>query len=63
MAGVINATAEIKSKTEGIRVIVVAAIHHLNMKGLKWEEIWDELELSGQPSSSSQEPQREGGRC
>lgn len=56
MAGVINATAGIKSKTERIQVIVIAAVHHLGMEGLKWEEVRDELELSGQLGSSSQEP-------
>lgn len=63
IAGAINATAGIKSKTERIQVIVIAAVHHLGMEGLKWEEVRDELENSGQSSSgggqsssSSQEP-------
>lgn len=56
MSGVINATGGIKSKTERIQVIVIAAVHHLGMEGLKWEEVRDELEVSGQLGSSSQEP-------
>lgn len=46
ITGVINATPGLKSKTERIQVIVKAAIHHLDMKGLKWEEIRDELSES-----------------
>ena len=49
IAGVINATCEIKSKTERIQIIVKAAEHHLGMRGLKWEEVNDELRVqSGQ---------------
>ena len=39
IAGVINATAEVKSKTERIQIITKAAIQHLGMVDLKWEEI------------------------
>lgn len=45
IAGVINATAEVRSKTERIQIIVKAAIHHLDMTGLKWEEVRDELSV------------------
>lgn len=45
IAGVINATYEIKSKTERIQVIVKAAVHHLDMIGLRWEEVRDELSI------------------
>lgn len=45
IAGVINATAEIRSKTERIQIIVKAAIHHLDMAGLKWEEVRAELSV------------------
>lgn len=45
IAGVINATCEIKSKTERIQVIVKAAEHHLDMIGLKWEEVIAELRV------------------
>lgn len=45
IAGVINATAEVRSKTERIQIIVKAAIHHLDMAGLKWEEVRDELSV------------------
>lgn len=41
IAGVINATAEVKSKTERIQIIAKAAIQHLDMLDLKWEEIRD----------------------
>lgn len=52
IAGVINATAEIKSKMERIQIIVKAASHHLDMRDLRWEEIRDELSLQ-----MRQEPQ------
>lgn len=48
IAGVINATAEVKSKTKRIQIITKAAIQHLDMVGLKWEEIRDGLSV--QPS-------------
>lgn len=34
ITGVINATMEIKSKTERIQVIVKAAAHHLDVSGI-----------------------------
>lgn len=43
IAGVINATSEVKSKTERIPVTVKAAEYHLHMAGLKWEEVRDNL--------------------
>lgn len=52
IAGVINATAEIRSKTERIQIIVKAAIHHLDMKGLKWEEVRDELSVQSSQETS-----------
>lgn len=52
IAGVINATFEIKSKTERIQVIVKAAEHHLDMIGLKWEEINDELRMQASQENS-----------
>ncbi len=39
IAGVVNATMEIKYKTENIQIIVKAAVHHLNISGLTWEEV------------------------
>lgn len=45
IAGVINATSEIRSKTERIQIIVKVAIHHLDMAGLKWEEVRNELSV------------------
>lgn len=43
VAGVINATAEVKSKTDRIQIITKAAVQHLGMVGLKWEEVRDGL--------------------
>lgn len=43
IAGVINATIEIKSKTEKIQVIVKAAAHHLDVSGITWEEVRNDL--------------------
>lgn len=43
IAGVINATAEVKSKTERIQITVKAAVHNLDMMGLKWEEARENL--------------------
>lgn len=43
IAGVINATMEIKSKTERIQVIVKAAANHLNINEMTWEEVRDDL--------------------
>lgn len=43
IAGVINATAGVKSKTERIQIIVKAAIHHLGLREIKWEEVREEL--------------------
>lgn len=51
IAGVINATAEVKSKTERIQIITKAAIQHLGLIGLKWEEIREGL--SGQPNQEA----------
>ncbi len=42
-------------KTERIQIIVKAAIHHLDMTGLQWEEVRDELSVQ-----SSQESARVG---
>lgn len=43
IAGVINATMEIKSKTERIQIIVKAAVHHLEVSELTWEEVRNNL--------------------
>ncbi len=43
IAGVINATTEAKSKTKRIQIIVKAAVNHLNLTELSWEEVRDEL--------------------
>lgn len=51
IAGVINATSDVKSKTERIQIIVKAAVHHLDMVGLKWEEVRDDLSVQ-----ASQDP-------
>lgn len=39
IAGVINATMETKSKTERIQIIVKAAVNHLDINDLTWEEV------------------------
>ncbi|XP_035277579.1 uncharacterized protein LOC118229593 [Anguilla anguilla] len=52
IAGVINATADVNSKTERIQIIVKAAVHHLDIRGLKWEEVREEL--SAQASQETQ---------
>lgn len=38
IAGVINSTAEVKSKNDKIQLVVKAAINHLGLVGLTWEE-------------------------
>lgn len=38
IVGVINATAETRSKTERIQIIVKAVVHHLDLIGLKWKK-------------------------
>ena len=43
IAGVINSTAEVKSKSEKIQLIVKAAVRHLGLAGLTWEEVRDNL--------------------
>ncbi len=43
IAGVINATTEAKSKTWRIQIIVKAAVNHLNLTELSWEEVRNEL--------------------
>lgn len=43
IAGVINTTADVRSKQEKIRLIVKAAINHLGLVGLTWEEVRDNL--------------------
>ena len=43
IAGVINSTAEVKSETEKIKLIVKAVGRHLSMTGLTWEEVGDDL--------------------
>lgn len=50
IAGVINATSDVKSKTERIQIIVKAACHSLDMKNIRWEDI-----RGGTSSQASQE--------
>lgn len=45
IAGVINSTAGIESKTQKTQLVVIAAIRHLGMIGLSWEEVRDELQI------------------
>lgn len=43
IAGVINGTADVKSKTERIQLIVMAAERHLDITWLSWETVRDDL--------------------
>lgn len=43
IAGVVNATMEVKSKTERIQIILKAAAHHLDVTELTWEEVRSDL--------------------
>lgn len=43
IAGVINSTAEVKSKNDKIQLVVKAAINHLGLVGLTWEEVRENL--------------------
>ena len=52
IAGVRNATADVKSKTERIQIIVKAAVHHLDMKGVRWEEARDKVRYSGKSGNT-----------
>lgn len=54
-AGVINSTAEVKSKNDKIQLVVKAAVNHLGLVGLTWEEVRENL-----TNQSSQETLRNG---
>lgn len=43
IAGVVNATMEVKSQTERIQIIVKAAAHHLDLSRMTWEEVRKDL--------------------
>ena len=43
IASVINNTAGVESKRQKIQLIVKAAVHHLGLVGMTWEEVRDEL--------------------
>lgn len=43
IAGVINSTAEVKSKKDKIQLVVKAAVNHLGLVGLTWEEMRENL--------------------
>lgn len=45
IAGVINSTAEVKSKNDKIQLVVKAAINHLGLVGLTWEEVRENLAI------------------
>lgn len=45
IAGVINATMGVKSKTERIQIITKAAVNHLDFRGLTWEEVRNDLSI------------------
>lgn len=52
IAGVINATTEAKSKTERIQIIVKAAVNHLSLNDLSWEEVRNELSAQASQEAS-----------
>lgn len=52
IAGVINATTEAKSKTERIQIIVKAAVNHLSLNDLSWEEVRNELSAKASQEAS-----------
>lgn len=43
IAGVVNSTAEVKSKNVKIQLIVKAAVSHLGVVGMTWEEVRENL--------------------
>lgn len=43
IAGVINSTAEVKSKNDTIQLVVKTAVNHLGLVGLTWEEVRENL--------------------
>lgn len=43
IAGVINSTEEVKSKNDKIQLVVKAAVNHLGLVGLTWEEVRETL--------------------
>lgn len=43
IAGVINSTADVKSKNDKIQLVVKAAVNHLGLIGLTWEEVRENL--------------------
>jgi hypothetical protein len=43
IAGTINSTAKVESKTERIQLIVKSAGRHPSVTGLTWEEVGDDL--------------------
>ena len=49
---VMTATADVKCKTERIQMIVKAAVHHLDTRGLRWEEVRDELRVQASQDTS-----------
>ena len=51
IAGVMNVTADVQSKTERMQIIVKAAVHHLDVRGIRWEEVRDELSQAGQETT------------
>ncbi len=45
IAGVINSTADVKSKNDKIQLVVKAAVNHLGLIGLTWEEVRENLAI------------------
>ncbi len=45
IADVINSTADVKSKNDKIQLVVKAAVNHLGLIGLTWEEVRENLAI------------------
>lgn len=43
IAAVVNPTMEVKSKKERIQIIVKVGAHHLDLSGITWEEVRNNL--------------------
>lgn len=54
IAYVINCTAQVKHKTEKIKIIVKGAEKVLTVKDLSWEQINKKLESDGKPGTSGE---------
>lgn len=44
-AGLVNATAKMNFEARRIYIIVITAVHHLDVTGLKWKKIWEDISI------------------